>query len=173
VLASAQGLSLRLVDRNGPEARGVPGLLGRLSDLEQVDMVNLKAPVDPESRRVLFRAADAVLANSSHEPFGLVGLETMAAGGIACTGISGEDYAVPGRNALVLQTQDPCEFVGLFERLKAHPTEAESMRRAGRNTAKHYAWPEIIQRLLLPRLELLHNASGAPRDLDAALRCTG
>jgi glycosyltransferase involved in cell wall biosynthesis len=155
VLASARGLGLRVVDRNGPETRGVPGLLGRLSDLDQVDMVNLKAPVDPESRRVLFRAADAVLANSSHEPFGLVGLETMAAGGIACTGISGEDYAVPGRNALVLQTPDPREFVGLFERLKAHPAEAESIRRNGRKTAKHYAWPEIIERLFLPRLDLL------------------
>jgi glycosyltransferase involved in cell wall biosynthesis len=85
----------------------------------------------------------------------LVGLETMAAGGIACTGISGEDYAVPGRNALVLQTPDPREFVGLFRRLKARPAQAESIRRAGRATAKHYAWPEIIERLFLPRLDLL------------------
>jgi len=29
------------------------------------------------------------------------------------------------------------------------------MRRAGRKTAKHYAWPEIIERLFLPRLDLL------------------
>ena len=154
VLAVARALGLRVVDRNGTDS-GVQGLLERLGGLDDVDMVNLKAPVDPESRRVLFRGADAVLANSSHEPFGLVGLETMAAGGIACTGISGEDYAVPGRNALVLQTPDPREFVGLFEHLKAHPAQAESMRRAGRNTAKHYAWPEIIQRLFLPRLDLL------------------
>ncbi len=35
-------------------------------------------------------------------PNGLVGLETMAAGGVACTGGTGEDYAVAGRNALVL-----------------------------------------------------------------------
>jgi glycosyltransferase involved in cell wall biosynthesis len=154
VLAAARSAGLRVVDRNGPEP-GVRGLLANLEDLEQVDLVNLQAPVDPESRRVLFRGADTVLANSSHEPFGLVGLETMAAGGIACTGISGEDYAVPGRNALVLQTPDPREFVGLFERLKAHPAEAESMRRAGRKTAKNYAWPEIIGRLFLPRLDLL------------------
>jgi glycosyltransferase involved in cell wall biosynthesis len=154
VLAAARALGLHVVDRNG-KGSGVHGLLGRLEGLDAVDMVNLQAPVDPESRRVLFRGADAVLANSSHEPFGLVGLETMAAGGIACTGISGEDYAVPGRNALVLQTTDPREFVGLFERLKAHPAEAESIRRAGRKTAKHYAWPEIIERLFLPRLDLL------------------
>jgi len=155
VLATAGALGLRVVDRNLSDSRRVQGLLEGLEGLDSVDMVNLKAPVDPESRRVLFRGADAVLANSSHEPFGLVGLETMAAGGIACTGISGEDYAVPGRNALVLQTEDPREFVGLFQRLQAHPAEAESMRRAGRHTAKLYAWPEIIQRLFLPRLDLL------------------
>ena len=121
--------------------------------------MNLKAPVDPEGRRVLIPRRRCVLANSSHEPFGLVGLETMAAGGIACTGISGEDYAVPGRNALVLQTPDPREFVGLFQRLKANPAQAESIRRAGRATAKHYAWPEIIERLLLPRVDLLRSCA--------------
>ena len=98
-----------------------------------------------------------MLANSSHEPFGLVGLETMAAGGIACTGISGEDYAMHGRNALVLQTSDPREFVGLFQSLKADPARTESIRRAARTTAKHYAWPEVIERLLLPRLDLLRS----------------
>ena len=154
VLAAARAMGLRVEDRNG-EDTGVSGLLARLGGTEGADIVNLKAPLDPESRRVLFRGADSVLANSGHEPFGLVGLETMAAGGIACTGISGEDYAVPGRNALVLQTPDPREFVGLFQRLKARPAQAESIRRAGRATAKQYAWPEIIERLFLPRLDLL------------------
>ena len=154
VLAAARAMGLRVEDRNG-EDTGVSGLLARLGGTEGADIVNLKAPLDPESRRVLFRGADSVLANSGHEPFGLVGLETMAAGGIACTGISGEDYAVPGRNALVLQTPDPREFVGLFQRLKARPAQAESIRRAGRATAKQYAWREIIERLFLPRLDLL------------------
>jgi hypothetical protein len=81
----------------------------------------------------------------------------MAAGGIACTGISGEDYAVPGRNALVLQTPDPHEFLGLFRRLEVHPAEREAMRREGRATAERYAWPEIIKRLFLPRLDLLRH----------------
>ena len=62
-----------------------------------------------------------MLANSGHEPFGLVGLETMAVGGVACTGCSGEDYAVPGYNALVLETNDPREFTALFSELHANP----------------------------------------------------
>jgi len=103
---------------------------------------------------VLFRGADAVLANSAHEPFGLVGLEAMAAGGLACTGATGEDYAVPGRNAVVLETEDPGELLGWLQRLRARPGEARSIRRAGRSTARLFAWPEVVERVLLPRVEV-------------------
>ncbi|HXK25359.1 MAG TPA: glycosyltransferase, partial [Myxococcota bacterium] len=103
---------------------------------------------------VLFRGVDAVLANSRREPFGLVGLETMAAGGLACTGCTGEDYALPGQNALVLETEDPGEFVRLFQRLRGRPDEARAMRRAGVATARRFAWSEVVRRVLLPRVEL-------------------
>jgi glycosyltransferase involved in cell wall biosynthesis len=102
-----------------------------------------------------------VLANSEHEPFGLVGLETMAAGGIACTGCSGEDYAIAGQNALVLETADPREFVGLFKRLRSNPAEASALRRSGRSTAQRYAWPQVARGVLLPRIELAR--AGHPR----------
>ena len=128
-------------------------------------MISLRSPLELESRRVLFHASDAVLANSRHEPFGLVGLETMAVGGIACTGCSGEDYAVSGHNALVMETTDPREFLGLFGELRANPALEQAIRRAGRTTAKHYSWVQIMQRHLLPRLRLLttctpHDAPG-------------
>ena len=113
------------------------------------------------ARRVLFRSADVVLANSIHEPFGLVGLEAMGAGGLACTGSSGEDYAQPGRNALVLETRDPEEFLGLFAQLRLRPTHERRIRAAGRATARHYAWREIVQGVLLPRVRLL-GAGAAP-----------
>jgi glycosyltransferase involved in cell wall biosynthesis len=95
-----------------------------------------------------------VLANSSHEPFGLVGLEAMAAGGLACTGCTGEDYAVPGRNALVLETNRPEEFMGLFSRLRNAPGQARAMRQAGRVTARRFSWREVVNRVLLPRVAL-------------------
>jgi glycosyltransferase involved in cell wall biosynthesis len=157
VLAKAAALGLRVVDR--PLASpGVRGLLDSLDDGHAVDVISLRSPLTPDCRRVLFRAAAAVLANSGHEPFGLVGLEAMGAGGLACTGATGEDYAVPGHNAVVLQTQDPREFVGAFHRLRCNPEEERALRRRGRATAGQYAWREIIQRILLPRLEM------APRD---------
>lgn len=154
VLAAATRAGLRIVER-APERDGVADFVGALSDVDDADVVNLRSPIDPDSRRVLMRAAAAVLANSRHEPFGLVGLETMAAGGLACTGYSGEDYVVPGRNALVLQTNDPREFVTMMQRLRANPPEERALRRAGRLTARQYAWPEVIERVLLPRLGLL------------------
>ena len=158
VLAAAAAHGLQIAERVIPQA-GVRGMLQTLEQLGDVDMVNIRSPLDPDSRRVLYRASDAVLANSRHEPFGLVGLETMAVGGIACTGCSGEDYAIPGRNALVLETTDPLEFLGLFEELRANPALERAIRQAGRKTAQQYAWWHIMQRYLLPRLRLLAMSS--------------
>jgi len=158
VLTTAVARGLQVVERALPNP-GVGGLLQALDSLHDVDVVSLRSPLDPESRRVLLHGSAAVLANSKHEPFGLVGLETMAVGGVACTGCSGEDYAVPGRNALVLETTDPREFLGLFGELHANPAHERALRQAGRLTAKHYTWQQILQRHLLPRLRLLATVS--------------
>ena len=124
--------------------------------MADADIVNVESHVDPEARRVLFRSSDAVMANSGHEPFGLVGLEAMAAGGITCTGCSGEDYAVPGQNALVLETGDPREFMSLYRRLRGREDEVRRLRRAGQSTARRYAWRNVAEGVLLPRVELGH-----------------
>jgi glycosyltransferase involved in cell wall biosynthesis len=153
VLAAAAAAGLGIVECPLPQP-GVRGLLQALAGLEGADLISLRSPLDGASCRVLFQGADAVLATSGHEPFGLVGLETMAAGGVACTGGSGEDYAVPGYNALVLETKDPQEFLGLFATLRAHPAQERALRQAGRLTARQYGWPQVLQRTLLPRLGL-------------------
>jgi len=160
VLEAMEAEDLLRIDRVC-EDPGARGLLESLRDIDGADVVNLRSPVDPGGRGMLFRSADSVLANSEHEPFGLVGLETMAVGGIACTGCSGEDYAVPGQNALVLETQDPNEFLNLFERLRSEPDEAAALRRAGQWTAKRFAWPDVVQRVLLPRVALASGTNGA------------
>ncbi len=157
VLRAASERRLRVVERTwtrpGPE-----GLVEALADVDDADVVNLRSHVDADARRTLFHASSAVLANSGHEPFGLVGLETMAAAGVACTGCSGEDYAVPGQNALVVETDDPREFVGLYRGLKENPERASRMRLAGRSTARGYAWPEVVRSVLMPRVELTQDA---------------
>ena len=155
VLRAAAELGLRIVERRATRA-GAEGLLEVLRATGDADLVNLTSYVDPDGRRTLFRGSDAVLANSGHEPFGLVGLETMAVGGVAVTGCSGEDYAVPGQNAIVLETGDPLEFLGFFRRMRGRPAEAHALRRAGQSTARRYAWTEIAERVLMPRVEPRH-----------------
>jgi glycosyltransferase involved in cell wall biosynthesis/ribosome-associated translation inhibitor RaiA len=153
VMAAAAANDLRVVERVLPEP-GVRGLLQAMDGLDRVDIVSVRSHLNSEARRLLMQGSTAVLANSGHEPFGLVGLETMAVGGLACTGCSGEDYAIPGYNALVLETDDPREFIGLYGQLRANPPRERAMRRAGYTTAMQYTWARIIQRILVPRLQL-------------------
>ncbi len=173
VLAKAAAAGLRVAERSGP-VEGVQDLLKTLDGIDEADIVHLRTTLNPESCRVLFCGSAAVLANSGREPFGLVGLETMAAGGVACTGSTGEDYVVPGQNALVLETADPWEFVTLFRELRANPARDRALRRAGRATAEHYSWSHIVSRLLLPRLHLasehLRFGKWRPAHGDPALR---
>ena len=158
VLGAAASAGLRVIERIIPKLDS-RGLLQVMDDLDECDIVSLSSPLNAETRRILFQGSAAVLANSGHEPFGLVGLETMAVGGLACTGCSGEDYAVQGHNALVLETNDPQEFVALYGQVRANPRLERAIRRAGCTTAKHYMWSKIIQGNLLPRLGLFSRGS--------------
>jgi glycosyltransferase involved in cell wall biosynthesis len=112
---------------------------------------------------------DAVLANSAHEPFGLVGLEVMAGGGLAVTGSTGEDYAEPYRNALVMETQDPLELVAGLRLVKEQPGLSEQLRQRGRATALDFLWDLVIQQLL-HRLELAASRQGVTLDSDGAVK---
>jgi glycosyltransferase involved in cell wall biosynthesis len=154
VLARARSLGLTVADVTLPPTEGARALVNTLGDARRLDLLNVRSALDWETRRLLYRGSAAVLANSGHEPFGLVGLETMAAGGIACTGSSAEDYAVPGHNALVLETQNPDEFLGLFAQMRNEPARERAVREAAALTARRYAWPLVIDRLLLPRAQL-------------------
>jgi glycosyltransferase involved in cell wall biosynthesis len=98
-------------------------------------------------------AVDAVLANSSHEPFGYVALETMSAGGVAGTGCTGEEYAVHGQNALVLQSTEPDDFVTQLNWLRARPEAERRLRRSARTTAEQFSWHRILDATLMSRIE--------------------
>jgi glycosyltransferase involved in cell wall biosynthesis len=102
----------------------------------------------PDSSRVLYRAVDGVLANSGHEPFGIVGLEAMAAGGIAYTGCTAEDYAIPFVNSFVLETDDLLEIVGYVTYLRETPQEDKRMRKAARHTARQFTWESAVKNLI-------------------------
>lgn len=108
------------------------------------DIVFLDFFIAERTLRALYGAADGVLANSEKEPFGLVGLEVMACGGIAYVGRTGEDYAVPFGNSIVIQSDDPRELITAHRALKDNGALATTIRADGRATAKRFAWPRIL-----------------------------
>jgi len=110
-------------------------------------IVHLRAFLDEAALFGLYAAADAVLANSGKEPFGLVGLEVMAAGGIAVCGATGEEYAEPFVNAIVCDTPDGRELATYLRAILTDPTRQAELRAAGRETATRYTWQAAIAAL--------------------------
>lgn len=123
------------------------------------DVVSLQFGVTEPLAHLLYAAADGVLANSVSEPFGLVGLEAMAAHGLVYTGGTGEDYAVTGRNAVVLQTLEAMEIVDHAETFARCPATARRVRQAAYQTARSYTWDRVA-RLLLNQIGRRARAQG-------------
>ena len=133
--------------------------LRMLEEYAGADVINITSHCTQEFLHVVYNASDAVLANSGHEPFGLVGLETMAARGIAYTGSTGEDYVIPLHNAVALETSDPAEIEGYVTYLEARPYLKESIRAAARETATLSRWEDVVRKLI-QKLELQAGAQG-------------
>jgi len=162
----AMGLQARLLVRGGKEPHGGDvferalqrGLsvedvvldtsdTGALIDAlaqTQADVVNLRVFLDPRMLYAIYAAADAVLANSGKEPFGLVGLEVMAAGGLAVCGATGEEYAQPFGNAIVCDTEDGRELATYVAAVYGEPERAQRLRAAGVTTAERFTWPSVL-----------------------------
>jgi glycosyltransferase involved in cell wall biosynthesis len=138
------GLTVKDIEARRPT---IDECLQLMRDAGEADIYNLRFFMPAEFVRTCYAAADATLANSGHEPFGLVGLEVMAAGGIAFTGSTGEDYAVSFENAVALETEDPEEIVGYLLHMQQHPEERQKICVAGKRTAAEFTWEEVLDNL--------------------------
>jgi glycosyltransferase involved in cell wall biosynthesis len=147
VLARARHLGLSVCDWDEP-VDDVAGLVRALRESGGAAVVNLCRFLPDHLVSVIDVAALAVLANSGHEPFGLVGLEAMAAGGVAVVGATGEEYARPYGNAIIIETDEAAEVASVLRGLVARPALARRLRRAARRDAREYAWPLVIDGLL-------------------------
>ena len=123
------------------------------------DILNLMFPVPRPLLQVIYKASDVVLANSMHEPFGLVGLEAMAAGAVVFCGCSGEDYATHMYNAIVLDTYTADEINFYIDYLRSKPDTRKSIGDAAKQTAKQWTWPEVVRRFIC-KLEYQAKARG-------------
>jgi len=108
------------------------------------DVFNVRFRMSQSMLHVFYAAADFVLANSKHEPFGLVGLEAMAAGGVVFTGPTGETYSSDGEGAIALDTEQPGELVMHIESLCNHPEIVQAIRLVAPNVAARYIWENVI-----------------------------
>jgi len=147
VMQNAKSLGLKVREARTISARWDDHLCA-LSKASPSDVIDIKFHLPQEYSRVLYHAADGVLANSNHEPFGIVGLEAMAASGIAYTGGTGEDYAIPFINSFVLETDDPREITGYVTYLMSAPQEDKRMRKAAKRTAGQFTWNVAVENLI-------------------------
>jgi glycosyltransferase involved in cell wall biosynthesis len=147
VLGHARHLELAVVDWNEP-IHGPADVARSLAATGGAAVVNLRRFLPESVLPVISAAASAVLANSGHEPFGLVGLEAMAAGGVAVVGATGEEYARPYGNAIVVETAEGTELASALSGLVERPELSRRLRRAARRDAAEFAWPEVIDGLM-------------------------
>jgi glycosyltransferase involved in cell wall biosynthesis len=147
VLGRARELGLTVSEAKTDD-RNLDSYFHALHDSCEADVVDVKFHLPQDFLRIIYRASDAVLANSGHEPFGIVGLEAMAAGGIAFTGSTGEDYAIPYRNAFVLETSDPREIEGYLMYLREYPEEGTRIRGEAQRAAAYFTWEEAADNLI-------------------------
>ncbi|HVC39637.1 MAG TPA: glycosyltransferase family 4 protein [Candidatus Dormibacteraeota bacterium] len=159
VMGAAQKSGLRVAQWD-KEVTQVADLARALRSTPDVDLLELTRFLPEELLPVLYASSLAVLANSGFEPFGLVGLETMAAGGVAVVGATGEDYARHLHNSLVIESDSPVELAQVISRVVAQPLVGEEIRQSARAMAGTYSWPLVVEGDLLPRLPLLAQRQG-------------
>jgi len=138
--ARQRGMHVERVEASGDD----PIAVARALETSDADIVHLQAFLPEETLAALYAAADAVLANSGKEPFGLVGLEVMAAGGIPVCGATGEEYAEPFVNAIVCDTNDGRELAAYLRDAYGDERAADRMRQAGYATANRYLWQNVL-----------------------------
>jgi glycosyltransferase involved in cell wall biosynthesis len=138
--ARQRGMHVERVEASGDDSVAV----ARALETSDADIVHLQAFLPEGTLAALYAAADAVLANSGKEPFGLVGLEVMAAGGIPVCGATGEEYAEPFVNAIVCDTNDGRELAAYLRDAYGDERAADRMRQAGYATANRYLWQNVL-----------------------------
>ena len=149
VLGHAAALGLSVADVTSPDRR--PTVLQSISLIEnapRADILNLKFFLPEEFVLLMYGACDSVFANSGFEPFGLVGLEVMASGGLAVTGATGEDYVIPFVNAITAETNDPNEIVAYLQYLYDDPAAKDRIKTEAYKTAAQFTWPVVINNLV-------------------------
>ena len=155
--AGSLGLRVNQVHFDGSSIQDMAGSLGNVE--ADADVIDIQTFIQNDALPTLYAAADGALANSLYEPFGIVGLEAMAAGGIAYVGSTGEDYAISGQNSIVLDTGSGEEIASMAIALREDPDWSAGIRRKGRELAALFTWDNSIE-IMLKKLPLMAIGQG-------------
>ncbi len=134
-------------------------ILAELARHKEADILELSFFVPEDFLKSVYASVDAVLANSGHEPFGLVGLEVMATGGIAFVGSTGEDYAQSFVNCVVIDSEDAREVTIYIKSILADSEAVSNLRARAQLTASSFLW-EIVTEELFRKLQFVASIRG-------------
>ena len=138
----------------GAADRSPEALAQAIGNASQCDVAFVERPLTRPQLQCLYRASHGVLANSGVEPFGLVGLEAMACGGVSFLGTTGEDYASPGHDSISVQGESPGELVAHLLYLRGNREFESRLRTHARRTAARYTWDYVIRAHIAPMVAL-------------------
>jgi len=136
---------VHLVVCGGPSGVG-PGYVQELRDLTTAtgiaELVEFRPPAAASRLVDLYRSADVLLMPSRSESFGLVALESQAAGTpVVAARVGGLTSSVaPGSGGLLVDGHDPVDWASAIDRLLARPELLAALTAGGLAHASQFDW---------------------------------
>jgi D-inositol-3-phosphate glycosyltransferase len=120
------------------------------SELGLNDMVLFLGKRDQASLPYYYSAADVLIMPSHYESFGMVALEAMACGTpVVASKVGGLAFlVVDGETGFVVPDNDPIALSEKLTLLLTNPELREQLGQQAAAYARHYAWENIVARLI-------------------------
>jgi D-inositol-3-phosphate glycosyltransferase len=120
------------------------------SELGLNDMVLFLGKRDQASLPYYYSAADVLIMPSHYESFGMVALEAMACGTpVVASKVGGLAFlVVDGETGFVVPDNDPIALGEKLTLLLTNPALREQLGQQAAAYARHYAWENIVARLI-------------------------
>ncbi|MBN1963628.1 MAG: glycosyltransferase [Anaerolineae bacterium] len=159
---TCQALCMSIIggDPDDPTHEEMARLKATSESLNLHDLVAFVGKKDQDSLRYYYNAAEALVMPSDYESFGMVALEAMACGTpVIASEVGGLAYLVrDGENGFHVPVREPEALAARITCMLEDPARRARMSQVALETAQHYAWPDIADRLL----EIFATLPGVP-----------
>jgi D-inositol-3-phosphate glycosyltransferase len=147
-------------------------LLALRDDLHLGDRVTFMGARDQDTLQYYYAAAEALIMPSDYESFGMVALEAMACGTpVIASEVGGLAYLVQdGVNGFHVPTREPAALAGRICTILTDEDTRRKMSEAAQQTAQHYGWPVIADRLLRVFGDVIAQRAAIKKDVVPASR---